>query len=225
MCLSWSFSAPKLHGNCKWSYCPPYTFSRRRQLARKLFITGLLTSTLTPCVSCTTFLTHWGRDEIDAITQTTFSSAFFLKENVWIPTKISLKFVPKGPISNIPALVQIMAWRRSGDKPLSEPMMVSLLTHICVTRPQWVNALYGCLVLRICWRTDGWKCYQPVVSETRNNSLYTFQFVTVWDIFFICFHLVSILFLHSLLCTCSVRIWGQNFIFECTGRGPDNVSP
>ena len=27
----------------------------------------------------------------------------FLKENVWIPTTISLKFVPKGPISNIPA--------------------------------------------------------------------------------------------------------------------------
>ena len=32
-----------------------------------------------------------------------------------------------------------MAWRRSGAKPLSEPMMVSLLTHICITRPQWVN--------------------------------------------------------------------------------------
>ena len=32
-----------------------------------------------------------------------------------------------------------MAWRRPGDKPLSEPMMVSLMTHICVTRPQWVN--------------------------------------------------------------------------------------
>ena len=31
-----------------------------------------------------------------------------------------------------------MAWRRPGDKPLSEPMMVSSLTHICVTRPQWV---------------------------------------------------------------------------------------
>ena len=63
----------------------------------------------------------------------------FLNENVWILIKISLKFVPKGPINNIPALVQIMAWRRSGDKPLSEPMAVSLLTHICVTRPQWVN--------------------------------------------------------------------------------------
>ena len=63
----------------------------------------------------------------------------FLKENVWIPTKISPKFVPKGPINNIPTLVQIMAWRHPGDKPLSEPMMVSLLAHICVTRPQWVN--------------------------------------------------------------------------------------
>ena len=63
----------------------------------------------------------------------------FLNENAWILIKISLKFVPKGPINKIPALVQIMAWRRSGDKPLSEPMMVSLLTHICVTRPQWVK--------------------------------------------------------------------------------------
>ena len=63
----------------------------------------------------------------------------FLNENARISIKISLKFVPKGPINHIPTLVQIMAWRRSGDKPLSESMMVSLLTHICVTRPQWVN--------------------------------------------------------------------------------------
>ena len=63
----------------------------------------------------------------------------FLNEIVRISIKISLKFVPKGPINNIPTLVQIMAWRRSGDKPLSEPMMVSLLTQVCVTRPQWVN--------------------------------------------------------------------------------------
>ena len=46
---------------------------------------------------------------------------------------------PKGPNNNIPTLVQIMAWCWPGDKPLSEPMIVSLLTHICVTRPQWVN--------------------------------------------------------------------------------------
>ena len=68
----------------------------------------------------------------------TFKRIFF-NENVRISIKISLKFVPKGPISNIPASIQIMAWRRSGDKPLSEPMMVSLPMHICVTRPQWDN--------------------------------------------------------------------------------------
>ena len=62
-----------------------------------------------------------------------------LNENVRIWIKNSLKFVPKGPINNIPALVQIMAWCRPGDKPLSEPMMVSSPTHICVTRPQWVT--------------------------------------------------------------------------------------
>ena len=44
----------------------------------------------------------------------------FLNENVWIVLKISLKFVPKVRINNIPALVQMMAWRRPGDKPLSE---------------------------------------------------------------------------------------------------------
>ena len=63
----------------------------------------------------------------------------FVNENVWNSIQISLKFVPKGPNNNIPALVQIMAWRRPGDKPLSEPMMVILPTHICVTRPQWVK--------------------------------------------------------------------------------------
>ena len=63
----------------------------------------------------------------------------FFNENVWISIKVSLKFVCKRSMNNIPALVQIMAWRRSGDKPLSGSMMISLPTHICVSRPQWVN--------------------------------------------------------------------------------------
>ena len=66
--------------------------------------------------------------------------SIIVNENVQILIKTSLMFVPKAPINNIPALVQIVAWRRPGDKPLSEPMMVNLLTHICVSRPQWVNA-------------------------------------------------------------------------------------
>ena len=48
----------------------------------------------------------------------------FLNEKVWISIDISLKFVPKGIIDNIQASVQIMAWCRPGDKPLSELMMV-----------------------------------------------------------------------------------------------------
>ena len=54
----------------------------------------------------------------------------FLNENIWIPIEISLKFVPKGSINNNPALVQIMAWRLPGDKPLFEPMMIILLTYM-----------------------------------------------------------------------------------------------
>ena len=65
----------------------------------------------------------------------TFKRIFF-SENVIISIKMSLKFVPKGPVNNIPVLVQIMAWRRPDTKPLPEPMMVRLPTHICVTRPQ-----------------------------------------------------------------------------------------
>ena len=62
-------------------------------------------------------------------------------ENVWISHKISLKFVPDVRINNIPALVQIMAWHRPGNKLLSKPMMLSLLTHICVTPPQWLKLI------------------------------------------------------------------------------------
>ena len=81
----------------------------------------------------------------------------YLNENIWTLIEISLKFVPKGPINNIPALVQIMAWCRPGDKPLSEPMMVSLLTHICVTRPQWFNAEHLCFL---------WFKYENAVKQT-----------------------------------------------------------
>ena len=45
-------------------------------------------------------------------------------ENIWLSDDISLKWVPQGLIDNLSLLVQIMAWRQIGDKPLSEPMMV-----------------------------------------------------------------------------------------------------
>ena len=74
-----------------------------------------------------------------AISQKTFFKCIFLNDDVWISITISLNVVPGGPINNIPSLVQIMAWCWPGNKPLSEPMMIRLPTHICVTWPQWVN--------------------------------------------------------------------------------------
>ena len=60
-----------------------------------------------------------------------------LNENIWFSIMISLNFVPMGTINNIPALVQIIVWRRSDDKPLSELVMVNLLTHICLYTLHW----------------------------------------------------------------------------------------
>ena len=91
----------------------------------------------------------------------------FLNENVWILITISLKFISIVPVNNIPALVRVMAWRRSGDKPLSEPMMARLPTHICVTRPQWVKSLSDCSTdprsiwtrWRMCTLSNLWTCF------------------------------------------------------------------
>ena len=76
------------------------------------------------------------------------SKHIILNENVKFFTTMLLNFVSTDPINNIPALVQIMAWRRSGDKPLSEPMVVSLLAHICINRPQWVNVKHSRMMPR-----------------------------------------------------------------------------
>ena len=66
----------------------------------------------------------------------------FLYEKYFILIPISLKFVPNGSIDNKPALVKIMV----GDDPATShylsQLWPSLLTHTCVTRPQWVNCPY-----------------------------------------------------------------------------------
>ena len=63
-------------------------------------------------------LTHWS---MAAILANDFFYCIFLNENVRIPIQISLKYVPRSPIDNKPALVQVMAWRRAGAKPLPDP--------------------------------------------------------------------------------------------------------
>ena len=50
----------------------------------------------------------------------------FLNGSDRIPIRFPLKFVRRSPIYNKPALVQMMAWRWIGDKPLSEPMLAQI---------------------------------------------------------------------------------------------------
>ena len=90
----------------------------------------------------------------------------FSNENVWISLNIWLKFVYKVQIKNIPALVQIMAWCQSGDKPLSKPMVVRLPTLVCATRSRWVKPQY---------KGNGKDC-------DINHSFYQYSFLEVTEL-------------------------------------------
>ena len=67
--------------------------------------------------------THLSQDKMAAILADNNFKCIFLNESDRILIEISLKFVPRSLIDNKPALVRVMAWRRTGDKPLSEPML------------------------------------------------------------------------------------------------------
>ena len=140
--ISWNIS---INGSCACNYDNIFYTSVKNFTALHKVIIRLVISInpvshrhTHPCQSCTAINTsrprlngHHFQDDI--------FRCIFLNENVWISINISLEFVPEGPINNIPAMIQIMAWRRPEDKALSDPMMIKLLTHVCVTRPQWVN--------------------------------------------------------------------------------------
>ena len=105
-----------------------------------------------------------GLTHLDQENMTDTFKGIFLNESVRISIEIPLKFSPKCSINNIPSLVQIMAWRRPGGKPLSEPMMVSLLTNICITRPQlvkvgWTEGFYRKIIMASSklWDFTVWK--------------------------------------------------------------------
>ena len=118
--------------NCKWeANSQLVNLTSRSNGSNIIILPWIIISRTIQCICCI-----WtGRPLVDDIFK-----CIFLNENVWTSLKISLKFVPKCQINNIPALIQIMAWHRPGNKPLCEPMMVWLLTHICITPPQWVKS-------------------------------------------------------------------------------------
>ena len=78
-----------------------------------------------------------------AIFQTTFSNAFSWMKIYEFRLRFHISLLLRVQLIILQYL-QIKAWHRSGDKPLSEPTTVSLLTHICVTRPHWVDPSTPC---------------------------------------------------------------------------------
>ena len=101
-------------------------------------------------------------------------------------------------LTNIPALVQIMAWRRSRDKPPPEPMMVNSLAHICDTRLQWVKCIHS---LGSVWTS----CIAYRDSEFLLRRVYS-HFTYQWSVKemsrSICSHSID-------KNTVSVHCWGQ----------------
>ena len=71
------------------------------------------------------FSTRWELAKMTVIVQTMFSNSFFYTKWLYI-IEYSLKLLPNGPINITSELCQSMAWHRTGDKPLSEPMIAWL---------------------------------------------------------------------------------------------------
>ena len=71
--------------------------------------------------------THLPLDKMAAILADDILKWIFLNENGRILIQISLKFVPRSPVGNKPALVQVMAWRQPGDKPLPGPLLIQFI--------------------------------------------------------------------------------------------------
>ena len=91
-----------------------------------------------------------------------------------------------------------MAWHRPGNKPLFEPMMVILSTHICVTRPQRVkqcgaqarhagrfDCLMSSLILKTMDNVRGhcavlkWKVPNPTHREIENWKIYAIKQINI----------------------------------------------
>ena len=91
-------------------------------------------------------------DKMAAIFQTISSDAFSWMK-FYILIEISLIFVPWGLTDNNQALVKIMAWRRIGDKPLSEPMLTRFTDAYMRHKGEMVNWV-GLFPIAACYIID-----------------------------------------------------------------------
>ena len=93
--------------------------------------------------------------QMPTIFETMFSNALSWMRMHEFRLKFHWRLFPSVELTKcMPALVQIMDWRRLGDKLLSKPMMFTLLTHKSVTRPQWANSTEYILLFPTWYFTD-----------------------------------------------------------------------
>ena len=129
------------------------TLASDRRRSKGFVLSGYIfgAKTVALIMACRLFCTqHWTNVDLPPIVTSRLrqncryfadDKCIFLNENVSISLslKISLKFVPKDPINDISVCFQKMAWRRPSDKSLFELMIDTLMTPICVARPQRVK--------------------------------------------------------------------------------------
>ena len=145
----------------------------------------------------------------------------FLNENVWISINISLKFVLKCPINHIPVLVQKMSgigeWLSqflskdsvSSAKPRRQAIVRtndSLLTHLCVTRPHWVN--HGSCPVAKCpqkyFAAPLWPVSRLRLYLTRHYRDQTYG--RMWPCTIPCLYYVTVIFSAMCIWTGNIRV-------------------
>ena len=94
-----------------------------------------------------------------------------------------MKFVPNVPTNYIPPMVQIIAWPKQMTSHYLNRLWHSSLTHMCVTRPQSLEAeVRQCYVHSALDRASNWRwCLQmpwPQQKRQVNNNHYAHSYLT-----------------------------------------------
>ena len=91
-----------------------------------------------PRIECFTYFWGWSSTWKRPPFRTRHFQCIFMNEKFCISVRISLTSVPEGQIDNNSALVEIMAWRRTGAKPLPQPMLTQFTDGYMWHKGRWV---------------------------------------------------------------------------------------
>ena len=86
-------------------------------------------------------LTHWGRDKMAAISQTTFSNAFSWMKMFELSLIFHWRLLTRVQLTIYQHWFGLWLGAEKATSHYLNQRCLSLLTHICVTRPQWVKPL------------------------------------------------------------------------------------